>query len=202
MRRRWLLPQRSQVLELLEAQGAVVLEGMEAFERWALGAPGAEAEVRALEHRADDARRAVQREVRAAFITEISPEDAFELSEHLDDIMNAAKNLVREAEVVAMPPDQPIVGMVQAAHEGVQALVDSFSTVRHDRDAALAAADTAIRTQRAIEKIYRSAMSDLLSMDDLREVAGRRELYRRCVRIGDRIDALADRIWYAIIKQG
>ncbi len=98
---------------------------MAAFERWADGQPGT-VEVRELEHRADDARKAVQREVQAAFVSEISPENAFDLSQRLDEIINAAKNLVREAEVLAMPPDPPISDMAHLACEGVKALVTAI----------------------------------------------------------------------------
>lgn len=198
--RRWLLPHPSQVTTLLVAQGGVVVEGMGAFVAWADGDLTEEADVRSMEHRADKARRAVQREVRSAFVSEVSPEDGFELSERLDDIMNAVKNLVREAGLLAMPPDQPICDMAHLTAEGVHDLVEALSNLGHPEQA-IAAADAAIKTQRKIEHVYRKAMSDLLAMDDFREVTGRRELYRRCVRIGDRIDALADRIWYVVVKE-
>jgi len=198
--RRWFLPGRSNVVGLLVAQGRVTIEGMEAFQRWADGQPGT-AEVRELEHRADDARKAVQREVQAAFVSEVSPENAFDLSQRLDEIINAAKNLVREAEVLAMPPDPPISEMAHLALEGVNALVTAIGKLG-DSQGATEGADVAIKTQRRIERVYRRAMSDLLEVDDLREVMGRRELYRRCVRMGDRINAAADRIWYAVVKEG
>ncbi len=199
--RRWFLPGTSNIVGLLVAQGRVTIEGMEAFQRWADGQPGAVAEVRELEHRADDARKTVQREVQAAFVSEVSPENAFDLSQRLDEIINAAKNLVREAEVLAMPPDPPISEMAHLALEGVTALVTAIGKLG-DSKGATEGADIAIKTQRRIERVYRRAMSDLLEVDDLREVMGRRELYRRCVRMGDRINAAADRIWYAVVKEG
>lgn len=199
--RRWFLPGTSNIVGLLVAQGRVTIEGMEAFQRWADGQPGAVAEVRELEHRADDARKTVQREVQAAFVSEVSPENAFDLSQRLDEIINVAKNLVREAEVLAMPPDPPISEMAHLALEGVTALVTAIGKLG-DSKGATEGADIAIKTQRRIERVYRRAMSDLLEVDDLREVMGRRELYRRCVRMGDRINAAADRIWYAVVKEG
>ena len=44
-------------------------------------------------------------------------------------------------------------------------------------------------------------MSALIDIDDLREVAARRELYRRLSRTSDAIVAVAERIWYAVLKQ-
>jgi uncharacterized protein len=199
--RRWFLPAPSNVVGLLVAQGRVTVEGMEAFERWADGQPGTVDQVRELEHRADDARKAVQREVRTAFVSEVSPENAFDLSQRLDEIINAAKNLAREADVLDMPPDPPIREMAHLAAEGVRSLVRAMGKLG-DSQGATVDADAAIKAQRKIEHVYRRAMSNLLEEDDLREVMGRRELYRRCVRMGDRINAAADRIWYAVVKEG
>ena len=38
-------------------------------------------------------------------------------------------------------------------------------------------------------------------IDDLREVMSRRELYRRMSRMGDDIVEVAERIWYAVVKE-
>ena len=45
-------------------------------------------------------------------------------------------------------------------------------------------------------------MSSLLAADDLREEMARRELYRRLCRLGDAVEAVAERIWYAVVKEG
>ena len=44
-------------------------------------------------------------------------------------------------------------------------------------------------------------MSALLQVADLREVMGRREAYRRLSRIGDLVHTVAERIWYAVVKE-
>jgi hypothetical protein len=44
-------------------------------------------------------------------------------------------------------------------------------------------------------------MSQLLELDDLREVMGRRELYRRFARISEDVMRVADRVWYATVKE-
>jgi hypothetical protein len=38
-------------------------------------------------------------------------------------------------------------------------------------------------------------------VDDLREVVGRGELYRRTLEIGQRLTGVADRVWYAVVKE-
>ena len=44
-------------------------------------------------------------------------------------------------------------------------------------------------------------MSDLVTLDDVREVTARRELYRRLSRTSDTLGAVAERIWYAVLKE-
>jgi hypothetical protein len=44
-------------------------------------------------------------------------------------------------------------------------------------------------------------MAALLEIDDLREVTARRELYRRCARIGEGAVEVAERVIYAVVKE-
>jgi len=41
----------------------------------------------------------------------------------------------------------------------------------------------------------------LMEVDDLREVMSRREMYRRLSRIGDLVHIVAERVWYAVVKE-
>jgi uncharacterized protein Yka (UPF0111/DUF47 family) len=60
-----------------------------------------------------------------------------------------------------------------------------------------------------MEKVYRRAMSGLLELEDdgadahvrMNEIMGRRELYRRLSRIADTLVDVADRVWYAAVKE-
>jgi uncharacterized protein Yka (UPF0111/DUF47 family) len=186
----------------LAQQGEVTVDGMSAFARWSAGDHAMEALVRAREHDADKVRRQLLGEVRHAFVTPISPEDIFELSERLDAIMNSAKDIVREADLLGMAPDRFMAEMSAPLLEGTSCLVEAMSLVHHDADRATGAADAAVHQQRQLERVYRRAMSALLEVGEIREVTGRRELYRRYARTGDVIESVADRVWYAVVKQG
>lgn len=199
--RRWILPEVPDLLGLLTHQGEVSVAGVEALSAWARGDRSAEAEVRRREHEADGARRALLAAVKHAFVTPIGPEDVYEISERLDAIVNAAKNLVREAELLAMEPDPPMAEMADLVLAGVQDLVRAFPHLVDEPDRATGHADAAVGRQRSIEHVYRRAMSALLQIDDVREVGGRRELYRRMARMGDAVEEVAHRIWYAVVKE-
>ena len=156
--------------------------------------------MRELEHQADATKRELWRELRRAYSPPLDAEDLFSLSADLDEVLNAAKDLVGEMEVMGMRPDQPIHDMVEFLAVGVRELAAAFRDLGGDGDAT-ARADAAVKSQRRLEHAYREAMSALLAVPDLREVMGRREAYRRLSRIGALVNIVAERVWYAVVKE-
>jgi uncharacterized protein Yka (UPF0111/DUF47 family) len=199
--RRWFLPSTPDVLGLLHRQGEISIEAAEAFAAWSGGDASAESSVRAKEHEADAARRELLAALRQAFVTPASPEDLYELSERLDVVVNGAKDLVREAELLDMSPDASMAEMAGHVLDGVRALVGAMGVLTSDRERATGLADEAGHHERELERSYRRGMSALLTVPELREVMGRRELYRRYARLGDAIDRVAHRVWYTVVKE-
>jgi len=201
MTKHWFLPQNPDVLQTLGEQAEITLAGATAFASWAGGDLTQESQVRACEHQADDVRRTLSLQLRQAFSTPVDQEDLFTLSERLDNVLNGLKNLVREADSSALEPDAPIAAMAQEILQGVQHLRTAMDHLIKDSDVATREADAAVATERRMEKIYRKAMRDLLAEQDLREVVARREFYRRTLEIGERLARVADRVWYAVVKE-
>jgi uncharacterized protein Yka (UPF0111/DUF47 family) len=199
---RWFLPETPDVLAMIAAQTAITVEGLDALVAWSQGDAAAADRVRECEHRADARKRDLQLALTEAFSTPLEPEDLFALSTGVDDILNDAKNTVREAEVMHTAPDAAIAEMARALATGARELESALSALGpHAVGEATAAADRAIKSQRGLEHVYRRAMSALIDIGDLREVAARRELYRRLSRTSDAIIGVAERIWYAVLKQ-
>lgn len=206
-RRSWFLPETPDVLGMLRAQASTTIEGMEALQSWATGEEQAAEAVRRAEHSADDRKRELRMALTEAFTTPLDAEDIYVLSERLDAVMNGAKDAVRESEVMGLPPDEHVLGMAGLLAEGVRQLADAFDLLQRNGNAregpgATDAADAAVKSQRQLERVYRGAMSALLDVDDLREVMGRRELYRRFSRISECVVEVAERVWYATVKEG
>ena len=173
---------------------------------WANAEPGAAERAGNWEHKADDAKKALRLALTNAFITPIDAEDVYVMSERLDAVLNGAKDLVREAEVAGIEPDEPTAAMAALLADGVRQLTAAFERLSQNRhgegeDTATAAADAAVKAQRQVERVYRKAASALLTVDDLREVIGRRELYRRFSRVSETLIEAADRVWYATVKE-
>jgi uncharacterized protein Yka (UPF0111/DUF47 family) len=185
---------------MLREQAGISVEGMRALVRWSGGDAAAAEAVRACEHRADDAKRALWRTLRDAFSPPIDAEDLFTLSADLDEVLNSAKDLVREMEVMNMAPDLPMLRISELLSDAVEQLQEAFAALGTKEDPTIHA-DAAIKSQRKVEHTYRAAMSALLDVPELREVIGRREAYRRLSRIGDDIHRVAERVWYAQVKE-
>lgn len=202
-RRHWFLPDTPDVLGLLEQQATVTVEGMDALAAWAGGKKGAGKVVRAAEHAADERKRALREALSEAFSTPLDPEDLFELSRGLDEVLNDAKNVVREAEAMETKPDPAMAKMASQLAAGTRQLAEAFRRFAgDDREEATALADRAVKDQRHMQHTYRQAISALIENPDLREVSARRELYRRLARTGDELVLVAERVWYSVLKEG
>ena len=181
-RHRWFLPETPDVLGMLGRQTAITVEGMQAFVDWANGDATAAVRLRECEHQADDCKRDLRVALTVAFTTPLEPEDVFELSRGLDRVLNNAKNAVREAEVMHVEPDAAIAEMAAELADGTRDLALAFAALaRHETEAATEAATRAAKSQSRLEHVYRTAMSALVGLDDLREVA--------------------ERVWYSVLKQ-
>ena len=177
------------------------MAGAIAFASWAGGDLAQQAQVRACEHQADEVRRQLSLQLRQAFSTPVDQEDLFTLSERLDAVLNGVKNVVREADSYPLEPDTAIAAMAGEIATGVQHLRTAIDHLAKDGDVATREADAAVSAERRMEKIYRDAMRGLLAVDDLREVVTRGEFYRRTLEIGERLTRVADRVWYAVVKE-
>jgi uncharacterized protein Yka (UPF0111/DUF47 family) len=203
----WFLPEEHDVLGTLRAQAAVTIDGLDALVEWsATGSDVAAERVRACEHAADDRKREVRAALTESFTTPLDAEDLYTMSERLDAVMNGAKDAVREAEVMGIAPDNHVRDMAELLVEGVRRLDEAFGRLSSrgakKEGPPTEAADAAVKAQRRLERVYREAASALIEVDDLREVIGRRELYRRLSRISDEVIEVAERVWYATVKEG
>lgn len=215
------------VVGLLVAQGRVSLRATEAFLAWSSpgtgtapaspDAPGPAA-LAALEHEADEARRALLEALRGALATPIDQEDLYLLSERCDRIVNALRDIAAEAEVLQWRPDGFAAAMAGHVHLGMGRLVEGFGALHKGRGEAGVAADRATAEGRAVAYVYRDALRALLGTPPLGEpglpasgvvldaAAGRqllasRELYRSYGRLGELVVAVADRLWYAVLAE-
>lgn len=199
--RRWFLPETPDVLGLLRAQLAVTIEGLDAFANWAGGDGSSADAVRDAEHRGDAAKRELLGALRAAFVTPLEPEDVFALSRGIDWILDYARDLVSESQAMSCPPDAVIAEMARLLGQALRHLDRALAHLGTDHGAATEAADEAITAERELERVYYHGMAEVLEVEERSQRIARRELYRRCERIGEMLIDVAERVVYAVIKQ-
>jgi uncharacterized protein Yka (UPF0111/DUF47 family) len=202
VRAHWFLPEAPDVLGMLQEQSEIAIEGLDSLVAWAGGDTAAADRLRQAEHHADKKKRELRGALTKAFSTPLEPEDIFELSRGLDEILNMAKNVAGEAEAMHSPPDLATAEMAGELAEGTRRLAEAFAMfAKDDRHGATTTADRAIKDQRHLQHTYREAMSALIENPDIREVAARREIYRRLARCGDELVRVAERVWYSVLKE-
>jgi uncharacterized protein Yka (UPF0111/DUF47 family) len=197
----WFLPETPDVVGQLHRQAAAAADGMDAFAAWGNGDEDALERIRDARRNSDEAKHELLNALRAAFVTPLEPEDAFTLSRGIDRIIAHALDLVGEAEVMESPPDAGVGQMTDLLAQAMRKVEAAIAHLGSDSDAATAAADGALETERVVAQAYYQGMAGLLEVTDMRERISRRELYRRCARIGEGIVDVAERIQYAIVKQ-
>lgn len=201
MRKHWFLPDTPDVLGTLGRQAAVTISGMEAFVAWAGGQTDQSTVLRDAEHAADKIRQELAQQLRDAFTTPVDAEDLFTLSERLDAVLNMAKNVVRDADLSSVEPGEPTSAMAREALAGVEHLARALAALPKNAATATTEADAATKTVRHMEKIYSRAMRQTAEVSDVHAALLLRDHYHDCLKIGERIELVADRVWYAVVKE-
>lgn len=118
-------------------------------------------EVRRLEHEGDRIKTRNLAILHRSFATPMDREDIYDATMAIDEILNYAKTCVRELEVLEVDPDTRMAEMARLLTEGARALEEGFRALRHDPEAADRHGERARKSEREMEKVYRSALAEL-----------------------------------------
>ena len=201
-RERWFLPETPDVLGLLRGQVAVTIEGVDAFAAWAGGdTAAARGPARRASDRGDTAKRdALRRAARGIRDPAGARGRVRALPWHrLDPRLRAGSGL--RGGGAGLPSRCGNRRDGEAARGGGARIDRALVHLGTDDDAATQAADAAIRAERMLERSYYQGMGVLLGVEDRNERIARRELYRRCARIGEMVIDVAERVVYAVVRQ-
>lgn len=201
MLRRFFLQEKPDVLGLLNHQATITHGGMQEFAAWSESGDKARAlAVRDAEHNADAARMAVLEALSAALMTPVDQEDVYTLSERLDAVLNAAKDTVRESEVLDVPTNEHTAEMGALALEATQHLVAGLEALGHKQEHPGEHADAAVKAARKIDRAYRHAIAGLPADADTRTQIRTIEVYRGYTDIAEAVVHVATRTWYSLLK--
>ena len=185
---------------MLRNQAAITVEAMDALVAWSNGDTAAADSVRDCEHRADTTERELWEAVRDSFSPPLDAEDVYTLSADLDEVLNAAKDLVREMEVMNIEPDAPTHEMVTLLADAVVHLADAFRCLRTEEDATPVCR---CRDQMPAPGRARVPAGDVGAAPGPGPARGDRAPrgIRRLSRIGDLVHTVAERVWYSVVKE-
>ena len=156
-------PRSQDFFGLINQQCDLVVASSEAFvEFMRNGDPEFAVKVRELEHKGDELKARNIDILNRAFSTPMDREDLYRAMVSVDQVANYAKTTVREMELLAVAPDSYTLEMSILLRDGAEALQQGFAKLASDPAAAEPFAQAARKAERNTEKVYRSALAELL----------------------------------------
>lgn len=188
--------------ELLNVQVDKTLEGMEALAKWLKDGGEERCElVRQLEREADELKMKLEIQLVNSFVTPFDREDIYELSSSMDEVINAAKAVVREMEAMnVITHGTRLLEMADILVEGTICLRNSLRALKKDLREAGMQALQARKTDTRFGKVYRPAMNELLERDDFKAIFRVKEVYKVMLMAAERIDQVGEKLLHAIVK--
>jgi uncharacterized protein Yka (UPF0111/DUF47 family) len=157
-------------------------------------------EISRLEREADDIRRILIDELNQTFITPIDREDIFALSRAIDDVIDHAKNTVKEMEIFEVESNEPLCRMAELLQKGAEQLVGAMRHLKKNPNVAVEYAVRAKRIENRMNDKYLAALKQLFSEHDLHMMFSLREIYRHFNRSADVVDEAANIISNVVVK--
>ncbi len=129
--------QTADFYDLLLNQAEKVLGGCQALTKF-LEDKGEGEEVSRFEQEADDIRRVLIDELNKTFITPIDREDIFALSRAIDDVVDHAKNTVKEMKIFGIDTNNHLSDMSELLERGAEELVSAMRHLKKNPNVAVA----------------------------------------------------------------
>lgn len=163
-RRLWerVFPRTPDFYALLNAQCELVVSGTEELVAYMETREDGHADrVLELEHQGDQLKARNMTTLHRAFATPMDREDIYRSIAALDEIINYAKATIREMRGLKLGPDEHTRAMAELMHRGALALQRGYAKLEKQPLQAEGDAEAARKTERATEKVYRTALSEL-----------------------------------------
>ncbi|GIK41300.1 MAG: hypothetical protein BroJett011_51330 [Chloroflexota bacterium] len=192
-------------VELLIQQCEATVEGVKLLES-CLAQPDAAAleQMRAKEYEADEIRRILIDELHNTFITPFDREDIFNLSLHIDEMIDYALTTLEEMSMLRVSADDHLRTMVSLVRQEAEELTMAMHRLSANPRVAGDHARRAKKLENEVDHLYRVAVADLFTkpkdFKELMAMLRRREIYRHVSNMSDRADAAANVFGMVVMK--
>jgi uncharacterized protein Yka (UPF0111/DUF47 family) len=160
--------------------------------------------MRAKEYEADEIRRILNDELHNTFITPFDREDIFNLSLHIDEMIDYALTTLEEMSMLRVSADDHLRTMVSLVRQEAEELTMAMHRLSANPRVAGDHARRAKKLENEVDHLYRVAVADLFTkpkdFKELMAMLRRREIYRHVSNMSDRADAAANVFGMVVMK--
>ncbi len=196
---------QNRFLELLIEQGRLTFEGLKFLET-IIAEPTRENadEMGRREYEADEVKRILTDELHKTFITPIDREDIFNISEHIDEMLDYAQTTIEAMLLLGVDADEHLQKMVAVNRAAAEEILFALQRLSGNPRVAQEHAWRVRKSEEEVERIYRQAVAELFTkVKDFKRLMGmmkRREVYRHVSNMADRAKAAATVIGIVVMK--
>jgi uncharacterized protein Yka (UPF0111/DUF47 family) len=192
-------------LNLLVTQSGIAVEGLRMLEKF-INQPNQNAigALRKKEQEADEINRILVDELHKTFITPLDREDIFNISLHIDEMLDYALTTIEEMELLDVCQDDYLTQMVALNRKAAEEIALAIQRLRNNPRVAGDHARRAGKLENDVESLYRQAIADLFTkakdFKPLMTMLKRREVYRHVSNMADQAKAAATVIGIVVMK--
>ena len=192
-------------LNLLITQSGLAVEGLIMLEKF-ITQPDQNAveALRKKEHEADEINRILVDELHKTFITPLDREDIFNISLHIDEMLDYALTTIEEMQLLEITEDDYLSQMVALNRKAAEEISLAIQRLKSNPRVAGDHARRAGRLENDVESLYRRAIADLFTkakdFKPLMTMLKRREVYRHVSNMADQAKAAATAIGIVVMK--
>ncbi|HUF40070.1 MAG TPA: DUF47 family protein [Anaerolineales bacterium] len=195
-------------VQLLIDQADKTLEGLNLLEKWFRKEKVTEEslleKMRQKEMEADEIRRILIDDLHNTFVTPLDREDIFNLSLHIDDMLDYAYTTVEAMHMLEIDEDEHLQKMVATMRDAAAELAMAMKRLSANPRVAGEHGWRAKKLENQVEVIYRRAIAELFQkatdLNELMEMLRRREIYRHVSNMADRANQAADVLGMIVMK--
>lgn len=197
--------QENKFIQSLIEQCEITVEGIKLLEA-CLDQPDEAAleKMRAKEYEADEIRRILIDELHNTFITPLDREDIFNLSLHIDEMIDYALTTLEEMVLLKVQAGDHLRAMVSLVRQEAEELTMAMHRLSSNPRVAGDHARQAKKLENEVDHLYRVAVADLFTkpkdFKELMAMLRRREVFRHVSNMSDRADATANVFGMVVMK--